>query len=246
MKKILIIFVAAVGFGLNACAQTLDGTTWSYTERSGYDSELPEFTMYFAFTSPTQVIWYFGADQNYVIPVGWGSYNAQKGIITFLHTHILNKKNYLFAYRDNPITFGFRVVNGQATMISNDKDLLRELPFSFNDGQAHRLNKERYSLTPNTKLVGTSWKYIDGENYTDYENNYGTMYYKSENEVLIDGRILPYTCIGNSISIMGGDNPFKEVFFGTYGSEKITFCSGGAAVKIPFKNHCIELIKIQQ
>ena len=93
MKKLLIVFVAVISLSANAQTLdgTLDGTTWSYTERVFGVSKVSEVTTYFGFTSPTMVIWYFGTPNNFVFPVGFGSYDISRGTITFSHTNPLHK-----------------------------------------------------------------------------------------------------------------------------------------------------------
>ena len=95
----------------------------------------------------------------------------------------------------------------------------------YNDGQQFKLSKEKYSLIPNSKLVGTSWRYTFG----DIEK--GTIYFKSVNEVLIDGKMRPYVCLGNTVSIKSGDNLEDENLVGTYNSESIELCRDGIAGK---------------
>jgi hypothetical protein len=233
MKKIFLSLIAAIFIAPAINAQTLDGTTWSYTERVYGDEKVSEVTTYFAFTSPTKVIWYFGTPDNFVFPVGFGSYDAKNSVITFSHTNPLHKKISLY-YGDNTIVFDFRIVNGQAMM--NCKDKKNAAKF-FNDGQPFKLNKEKYSLKPNSKLVGTSWRYT----YRDSEKS--TIYFKSVNEVLLDGEMHPYVCVGNSVSIKSGDNLRSENLTGIYNDGGFELCRNGIAGKT---NFCVNVKKIQQ
>ncbi|MDR1056196.1 MAG: hypothetical protein LBL90_10365 [Prevotellaceae bacterium] len=232
MYKIVMIAVATMFIASAANAQTLDGTTWSYAERVYGDSKISEVTTYFAFTSPTSVIWYFGAPDNFVFPVGFGSYDAKNSVITFSHTNPLHKKISLY-YGDNTIVFGFRIVNGQAPMTCKNEKIMRR----FTGEQPFKLNREKYSLKPNSKLAGTNWRYnIDN-------NNKGTLYFKSANEALIDGEIHPYVCLGNSVSIKSGDN-LGENMLGIYNSESIKLCRGGIENKM--RDICVIIERIRE
>ncbi|MDR2065264.1 MAG: hypothetical protein LBP85_06125 [Prevotellaceae bacterium] len=240
MKKTVIIAMILLFAGAFANAQTLTGTTWSYTERVYGVDDVSEITAYFAFTSPTKVIWYFSTPSNFVFPVGFGTYDAKNGTITFSHTNPLNKKIVLYD-DDNTIVFDFHIVNSQATMTCRIKKFTAYL-FNgvtadiFNDGQPFKLNKEKYSLLPNSKLVETSWYYIYKETRKI------TVYFKSENEVLINGEMCPYVCLGNSVSIKAGDN-LDENITGFYNSEGFDLCREGIARK---KRDCVKLTRIEQ
>ncbi|MDR0830256.1 MAG: hypothetical protein LBN95_09145 [Prevotellaceae bacterium] len=233
----LLLFFAILFLARTTNAQTLDGTTWSYTERIYGREDVSQVTSYFAFTSPTKVIWYLGTPKNFVFPVGFGTYDANNGTITFSHTNPLHKNIYFYSENgENTIIFNFRIESGQATMRFRCKDT--ELNDFFNDGQPFKANKEKYSLKPNSKLVGTWWS------YTYRDNEKGTMYFKSVNEVIIDGRLSPYVCIGNSISIKSGDNIEDENLTGIYNSEGFELCRDGI-LDLSDYHSCITIEKIQ-
>ena len=231
------IIVLCTLFLINRPSTNLSGTTWSYSERVAV-SELPEFTMFFAFTSPKDVIWYWGADQNYVIPIGFGTYDVQNKTLNFSNTHYLNKTNAVF--ENSAISFRFDVANGQASFSFNKNDEFADefSEFAFTDGQKHQLTKEKYSLMPNNKLVGTRWRAKGGE---------GEVVFNTENEVSLLGEdnIHPYVCIGNSVQIFSDDDPTSECLFGTYYNDRntMTLCRGGFRVKIFDK--CVELERVQ-
>jgi hypothetical protein len=233
--KTVMIAVAAMLIAGAANAQTLDGTTWSYSERVYGNSTISEITAHFAFTSPTSVIWYFGAPDNFVFPVGFGTYDAKNGIITFLHTNPLHKKISLY-YGDNTIEFGFRIVNGQATMTCKDETVMRH----FTGEQPFKLNREKYSLKPNSKLTGTSWRGFSDDNKDDKV----IIYFKSANEVLINGELHPYVCLGNSVSIKSGDNLRSENLLGIYNSESMNLCRGGIEDKM--RDMCVIIERIRE
>jgi hypothetical protein len=237
MKKIILILTAAIFIVSAINAQTLDGTTWSYTERVYGDEDISEATSYFAFTSPTEVIWYFGTPDNFVFPVGFGSYDAKKGAITFSHTNPLHKEIWLYD-RNNTIVFDFRIANDQATMRMSMSWKNNEVTRFLNGEQPFKLSKEKYSLKPNPKLVGTSWRY-----YTHRDNEKGTIYFKSVNEVLIDGEMHPYVYVGNSVSIKSGDSPENENLIGIYHDEEFELCRNGLKGKI--NGSCANVKKIQ-
>jgi hypothetical protein len=95
----------------------------------------------------------------------------------------------------------------------------------FNDGQPFKLNKEKYSLSPNSKLVGTSWRVYNDDGYAI------TLYFKSEYEVLFNGETCLYTCLGNNVAIKSGDDIHSENLIGTYNSQNIKLCRDGIGRK---------------
>jgi len=211
--KIITIAIATMFIACTLKSQTLDGTTWSYTEKVYNEKDVSEVTMYFGFTSTTNVIWYFSTHDNFVFPVGFGTYDAKSGTITFLHTNPLNK------WVRETIILNFYSISNQATMTFKDEWQATRF---YNDGRSFKLNKEKYSLSPNSRLVGTSWRLVDATEEM-------IIYFKSINEVLIDGEMSPYVCLGNNVSIKTGDNLTRENVVGNYNGNIMYLHQSGIA-----------------
>jgi hypothetical protein len=238
MKKTVFLLIFSI-ICLFVQAQTtqsvvLNETTWSYSERMYGMPGVEEVTSYFAFVTPTKVIWLFGTPNNNVFPVGIGTHDAKNGTITFPASYPPHKQIMLYD-DDNTIIFSFHVSNGQATMVCKDKESDR----FFNDGQPFKLNKEKYSLKPNHKLVGTSWgvPQDDGHGYK------GTLYFKSEYEVMINGKTHLYVCLGNSVSIKTGDNLDDENLVGIYNSQSLELYREG--IKAREIERCFPIKRIE-
>jgi hypothetical protein len=198
----------------------LDGTTWSFTQRGDSSSELPEQTFYLAFTSKTTVILYMGAEKNYVYPIGFGVYEAKTGTITFADTDPLS---IITRRAGKTVQYKFGLVNGQVALKFVDAK-----EAAFNDGQPITLHKEKYSLKPSARLVGTKWRVTTDEIYKG-----ATILFRTATELLIDGRIFPYACIGNNIAIAtDSDNALFGYTLPVGNKVSMQFYSGSAFAHI--------------
>ena len=118
----------------------------------------------------------------------------------------MNEKIAIY-YAETDIKFAFDPTSLVARLLINDDFLNR----FYNQGNIFRLTKEKVSLVPNKNLVGTSWGIYDA-NYNIAE----TLYFKTWNEVLINGETHLYVCVGNLLAIKSGDNLGDENIVGIY------------------------------
>ena len=217
MRKILVSLLSLFTI-MMVNAQSLSNTVWSYTQRMYGWEKNQVVTSFFVFTSQTEVIWLFETPRNYMFPVGVGAYNSQNHTIVFSHTILVHKRISLY-YGDETIKFEFSVgPNNDASLrLSNDDKYLK--PF-YNDGGLCNLTKEKYTIQPNSNLIGTSWGY-------DIEGERGFIYFKSKYEVLIDGEPHLYVSFGNNVFIKSGDNLSDENLVGSVnGNEMIVHRDG--------------------
>lgn len=216
MKNITLkiaLFAICCFCGTRGFAQSLSGTTWSYSERLFGVPNVSEVTSYFTFTSSTEVIWLFQTPDNHVFPIApTGTYNAT--------THKI-----VFKTENETITFDFIPQSSQQAKMTCRYEGIKHL---YNSGNSFIVNKERLSLQPNTSLVGTSWQtswmveQYGKEPYPQYEY----MYFKSKHEVLVGGHSWFYVCIGNNVALIGSLNSAQ---IGTYNPQRktISFCKDG-------------------
>lgn len=203
-----------------ANAQSLSNTVWTYTQRMYGEEKLTKVTSLFVFTSETEVIWLFETPLNYMFPVGIGAYDAQKHVITFSYAKPAHKRISLY-YDKEDITFEFLVRQNDATLkLNNDDDFLKRF---YNGGEVCNLLKEKYTLQPNSNLLGTSWGYnVDGER--------GFVYFKSKYEVLMEGEPHLYVSFGNNVFIKTGDNLADENLAGAANGNEMIFHIDGLNV----------------
>ena len=220
MKKILITVISLLAI-MMANAQTLSNTVWTYTQRMYGWEKISVVTSLFVFTSPTEVIWLFETSRNYMFPVGVGTYDAQKHTIVFTHANPSHKRISLY-YGKETIKFEFSINqnNEAAIRLCNDDEFLK--PF-YNNGDRCNLVKEKYSLQPNSGLVGTSWRY-------QIEEESGFIYFKSKYEVLIEGEPHLYVSFGNNVFIKSGDNLSDENLAGTINGNEMIVRRDGLGV----------------
>lgn len=194
MKSIFAVLFMAITFAFTVNAQSLEGTTWSYTERVFGDSEVKTITSYFVFTTSTEVLWLFETPSNNVLPAGIGRYDAQRESIVF------DNKNITRYFRGwlngESIVFGFKATGTQGTMVCSKSDFW--LP--YNNGEPFTVQKEKYHLKPDASLVGTWWKCdeVEGKPASPSTENY-TLCFKSKYELLINGENVIYVSMGNTI-----------------------------------------------
>lgn len=191
------------------------GETWSYTQHTPAGS----LSTFFVFTSKTDVVWLFGTPFGNYFPVGFGKYNPSTNNVTFSASHKLHKPIALY-YNVKDIVFNIDRKRKTAVHKAGDKLLDR----FYNDGNSFTIVKENFKLTPNSKLVGSTWKLKDDE----FE-----IFFKTWNEVVLrggeDGEISrAYVCIGNMIAIKSGDNIDDENLIGTIQNDnEVTLCREG-------------------
>lgn len=213
MKNIILKFavftICCLGC-IQVFAQSLSGTTWSYSERLFGVPNVSEVTSYFTFTSSTEVIWLFQTPDNHVFPIApIGTYNAA--------THKI-----VFKVEGTTITFDFIPQSSQQAKMTC---YCEEINHLYNSGNSFIVNKERLSLQPNTSLVGTSWQtswmveQYGKEPYPQYEY----MYFKSKHEVLVGGHSWFYVCIGNNVALIGRLNS-AQIGIYDVGRKTISFC----------------------
>lgn len=216
MKHLFIAsFFALIHLGL--FAQSLSGTTLSYTERLFMNDYYIDVTTYFTFVNSTEVVWLLETQRGFVFPVGFGMYNPETQKISFPYENKLHQKISLY-YPNEDIEFQFDSLTNQAKLNEDDVFLSRY----YNQGNSFTLTKERATLKPNDNLVGSSWVAALGdEKYI--------LYFKSRNEVLLDGISHAYVCIGNSVAIKSGDNIADENLVGIFypGANTITLQRDG-------------------
>ncbi len=201
MKHILKIAIVVVCYLNSVCtfAQSLSGTTWSYTERIFGNKRVSEVTSYFSFISSTEVLWLYETPDKYLAPIAIGNYSAKEHTIIFSNAHPLNQNTMLDKFSTQQ-TFDFIIQSGTQAKITYKGN---DCNFIYNNGAPFIANKERYSLTPNTKMVGTNWKthwmvkQYGKEPYPQYQY----MYFQSKYEVLVAGKKFLYVCIGDMVSL---------------------------------------------
>ena len=204
MKKLVLFALMLIS--ITAFSQSLTGTTYSYTERVFTEEGSVDVTSYFTFTSETDVVWLFETPRENVFPVGYGKYSKEYNTIFFSHLEKVHEKISIY-YAETDIKFAFDPTSLVARLLINDDFLNR----FYNQGNIFRLTKEKVSLVPNKNLVGTSWGIYDANN-----NVAKTLYFKTWNEVLINGETHLYVCVGNLLAIKSGDNLTDENVVGIY------------------------------
>lgn len=191
------------------------GTTWSYTDRSS------GVKTYFVFTTETDVIWLLGTALGNVFPVGFGKYNPSVGTMRFSASDKLHKGIAIY-YGEEAVVFNINQNKKTAVYKIGDEWLNR----FYNGGKEFSLSKEKHSLLPNRKLVGSRWKY-------KYEDEEGKIYFKTWNEAVLSGdedpnRSVAYVCIGDMVSIKSDDNLSDENLIGSiYNGNVATLCREG-------------------
>ena len=202
MKKIisLVLFLTISIAALQA--QILTPSTYSYTQKVYGEEKLDEITSVFIFTGGSEVIWCLETHDNFVYPIGFGTYNKAKATITFSATHSLNKKLAIYD-GGNSIEKKKKNTKGNIQLsTNNDNGTLNAILGDASNGIT--LTKEKFNLKPSKELVGKGYR---------YDRNDGrriTLYFRSENEVVIDGVTRGYVCVGNTVGIITGDNPLSE------------------------------------
>lgn len=207
------------------------GETWSYTEHTS-DGNASTF---FVFTSKTDVVWLFGTPFGNYFPVGFGKYNPSTNNITFSASHKLHKPIALY-YSGEDIVFKIDRSKKTAIHRAGKKWLDR----FYNDGKKFTITRENRKLTPNKKLVGSTWKGSCKDD--EYE-----VYFKTWNEAVIRGveevYTVAYVCIGNMIAIKSGDNIDDENLIGIIQNwNEVTCCREGLNPK-KHGDYCITLYK---
>ncbi len=194
MKSIFATLLIAITFVSGLHAQSLEGTTWSYTERVFGEDEVKTITSYFVFTTSTEVLWLFETPSNNVLPAGIGRYDAQRGNIVFDYKNIT--RNFRGGLDEESIVFGFKATGTQGIMVCSKSDFWP----SYNNGEPFTVQKERYHFRPDANLVGTWWKCeeVDGKPATSRTENY-TLCFKSKYELLINGETVMYISFGNTL-----------------------------------------------
>ena len=208
MKK-LVLF-ALMSISITAFSQSLTGATYSYTERVFTEEGSVDVTSYFTFTSETDVVWLFETPRENVFPVGYGKYSKEYNTIFFSHLEKVHEKISIY-YAETDIKFTFDPTSLVARLLINHDHSHDYLNRFYNQGNVFRLTKEKVSLVPNKNLVGTSWGIYDANNDVA-----GTLYFKTWNEVLINGETHLYVCVGNLLAIKSGDNLNDENLVGIY------------------------------
>ena len=202
MKKIisLVLFLTISIAALQT--QILTPSTYSYTQKVYGEEKLDEITSVFIFTGGSEVIWCLETHDNFVYPIGFGTYNKTNATITFSATHSLNKKLAIYD-GGNSIVFKVKNTKGNIQLsTNNDNGTLNAILGDASNGIT--LTKEKFNLKPSKELVGKGYR---------YDRNDGrriTLYFRSENEVVIDGVTRGYVCVGNTVGIITGDNPLSE------------------------------------
>lgn len=195
----------------------VEGETWSYTKHVSGGS----ISTFYVFTSKTDVVWLFGTPFGNYFPVGFGKYNPSTNNVTFSASHKLHKYISLY-YSGEDIVFNIDRDKKTAMLKSREKSLGQ----LYNEGNRFAITKENFKLTPNSKLVGSTWIYkFEDENYE--------VYFKTWNEVVLRGgedgeSSCAYVCIDNMIAIKSGDNIDDENLIGTIknGNEVTLFREG--------------------
>lgn len=115
----------------------------------------------------------------------------------------------------------FRINPRKKTVTYIGKESLNRF---YNGGNVFSLSKVNRNLTPNKKLVGSTWR-MDTED--------GELYFKTSTEVIArdnknSEQSVLYVCIGNMISIKGGDNLSSENMIGNIiNGNEVTLCREG-------------------
>lgn len=208
MKKVLSIVVFTL-MTFVVQAQISFPSTYKYTKKIFGDERCNQIVSYFIFDSPSKIIWCFESYDGYIFPIAMGAYNSAQQTLVFTKQY----STWSAFYMDDKITFKIQTDRNNNIIMNSDE----EFSFFFDDNGRSTLIKCDYVLTPSNKLVGSSWKFEE-----TYDNN-GEMiteklifYFRSTNEVLLDGEPHIYILIGNTIGILSGDNPEKEALVGKW------------------------------
>lgn len=223
MKKIISFFAFLIVSIVTIQAQISVPSTYSYTQKIFGEEDIEEIKSYFLFTGGTTVIWCLESHDNFIYPIGFGTYNKAKQTLTFSSTNSLNKK--IAIYRgDNPtIVFKLKTQNGNLQLSTNNNN--EDLNIFFGDiKNGILLSKEKYVLKPNNKLVGKGYKYED-------DDESFALFFKSATEVIIDGATRGYVSIGNTIGIISGDNPAHECVVGKIQGDELVIHRSGFVVR---------------
>lgn len=208
MKRLILLFAVLLASVTAIQAQVLFPSTHSITNKVFGDAEIDEIKSYFLFTNGNNVIWCLESHDNYIYPIGFGLYDKAKSTLTFSNTNNLNKK--ISIYYSGSVVFKVKKVNGSLNLklISDDGEIWKLLGDTSN---WIALTKENYTLKPSNKLVGKGYR---GEISGEIEGETISIFFKSPTEAIIDGATRGYICIGNSVGIKSGDNPFGECVVG--------------------------------
>lgn len=163
-------------------------------------------TLYLIFKSSNDVIWCIKSWDNYLFPVAFGKYNPQRHSILFKRSYSHSTWSG-FNPADTDLTISISEKNG-AVFITSSRDNINHRYLNANGPT--RLTKCDSNLTQSDKLVGSSWRYKD-----ETTGDMCVLYFKSINEVLVNGESRDYIFIGNSLGFLSGDNPEKEAMVGS-------------------------------
>lgn len=233
-RKINLFLLVAMLISTASFAQSLSGTTWSYTTRMYGSNKISTATTYFHFDSPTKVIWMLGTPDGKAFPVAIGNYNPVKGEITFPASTRVNQYSELFKYgRD--IVFSFQPSKCTMQVLSGEAQKHGLMTLLYNSLQQFTVVKEKYPFQPSKTMVGQTWGGYVGYGGDSFE--YLTIQFKNQYEADItveydDGSqtvTCPYVCLGNIVAVHSGDHFTNLVLIGQYfnGSNSIVFCWEG-------------------
>ena len=221
MKSTFATLLIAITFVLGLNAQSLEGTTWSYTERVFGDSEIKTITTYFVFTTPTEVLWMFETPSNNIMPVAVGRYNSQSGRIVFPYNNITTP----LRTEGNDVLFTIKVSGNRGEIVCDAVNEDYYWPERYyGSGKPCPIVKEKFHFTPNSELVGSWWKCDEIEDKPTDENteNY-TFCFRSKYEVLINGGKYIYICMNDKVFVVT-NSKIRGLVGRIAGDKNVMFC----------------------
>lgn len=199
LKKLSVILIMLFSLGM-AKAQIATPSTYSFTKKVFGESEIKQVTSYLLFLGGNKVMWCHESHDNYLYPVGVGTYSPAAQTVVFSAANPMNKKISYYYSGDIKLSVkktadGLKVTTDHerfATMVGDTSVTFK---------------KEQAAIKPSDKLVNTSWS-LTGESAG--KKNEHNLYFISPTEVILDGEKRAYILVGNAAGMMTGDNPLKE------------------------------------
>lgn len=250
----ILMFILVIENVLFINAQSLSGTTWSYTTRVYGSGKINSVTTYFHFSSPTNVIWLLGTPDGIPFPVAIGKYNPSTNKIIFSALKEANQYSELFKMGKDVI-FEFQFQNNTMKVLSGEAHKHGLMSMFYNDFQQFVVVKETLPFQPSTKMIGQSWG-----GYTTYDGEefeYVTISFKTQYEAEVsverdDGYMgiysCPYIILGNIVAIHYGDHFVDKAQIGYFNNEneEMRLCMYGIFGKDnDWKQPCINYTPIK-
>lgn len=217
-----ILFAAMLLTVIICQAQIKVPATYTFTKKVNGDMECDHITSYLIFKSTNDVILCIKSWDNYIFPVAFGKYNPLRHSILFKRSYSCSTWGGFYP-ADTDFTISISEKNG-AVFITSSCDNINYR--CLNENGPTRLTKCDYNITQSDKLVGSSWRYQD-----ETTGVMLVLYFKSINEVLVNGESRDYIFIGNSLGFLSGDNAENEALVGNCYEQSLQMHPSGYSKK---------------